>query len=221
MRTQKLAAATVWTKGSGLLMAGFAWCGLAFAQNSSRITILVYNNAEVPADTLARAEDEAARIFRHAGIETVWLDCPADDFAPKHAPCPSPSALSPGLRVQSRFQLVPNAVRRDAMGFSTGYLATISLAYAEDLARSGMGAVHEILGHVAAHEVGHVLLGTGHTVSGIMRARWSLDDWTLLRQRRLFFTSQQAHFLRNELPVEAPKASSPRSEDVVPTPGRR
>jgi hypothetical protein len=191
-------------------MAGFVWCGMAFAQDGSRITILVYNYADIPVDTLVRAEDTAARIFRHAGIETVWRDCRADDFLPKHVPCPGPSALSPGLRIQSRFQLVPNTVRRDTMGFSTGYLATISLEYAEDLARSSMGAVPEILGHIAAHEVGHVLLpGTRHTVSGIMRARWSLNDWDLLRQGSLFFTPPQAHFLRNELLVEAPKAPCP------------
>jgi hypothetical protein len=190
-------------KGSSLLMAGFVWCGVAFAQDGSRMTILVYNYADIPVDTLVRAEDAAARIFRHAGIETIWRDCRAEDLEPKHAPCPSPSALSPGLRIQSQFQLVPNTVRRDTMGFATGYLATISLEYAEDLARSAMGAVPEILGHIAAHEVGHVLLGTGHTVSGIMQARWSLNDWDLLRQRTLFFTPQQAHFLKHKLPVEA------------------
>ncbi len=196
-------------KGSSLFVAGFVWGGLAFAQNGSRITILVYNYAQLPVDTLVRAEDEAARVFRHAGIETVWRDCRADDFVPKRVPCPSPSAASPGLRIQLRFQLLPDAVHRDTMGFSTGYLATISLEYAEDLARSDMGAVPEILGHIAAHEIGHVLLGTGHTVSGIMRARWSLNDWDLLRQGSLFFTPPQAHFLRNELLVEAPKAPCP------------
>ena len=36
----------------------------------------------------------------------------------------------------------------------------------------------KILGHAIAHEVGHVLLGTnGHSVGGLMRARWGRAEW--------------------------------------------
>ena len=40
-----------------------------------RITIRVFNYAKVSPQTWAFAQTVAARIFRQAGIETLWLDC--------------------------------------------------------------------------------------------------------------------------------------------------
>ena len=39
------------------------------------VTVRVYDYAELRPATLERAEEESARIFRLAGIETVWLHC--------------------------------------------------------------------------------------------------------------------------------------------------
>ena len=166
---------------------------------ASRITILVYNYAGMPADTLTRAEGEMARIFHHTGVDAIWRDCLLD-FRSKNDPCPAPSPLTPALRFQSQFQLVPDAVHLSTVGFSVGYFATVSVDYAEELARAGMGALHEVLAHIAAHELGHILLpGNAHAVSGIMKAAFSLDDWALARQGRLFFAPKQAEFMRKEL----------------------
>ena len=38
------------------------------------ITIHVYNYAAVPEKTLARAKEEAGRIFRNAGLTALWVD---------------------------------------------------------------------------------------------------------------------------------------------------
>lgn len=46
------------------------------ADPSPTITILLYNYAQTSAGTLTRAEREASRILREAGVETVWQDCP-------------------------------------------------------------------------------------------------------------------------------------------------
>jgi len=165
----------------------------------SRITILVYNYAGMSADTLTRAEDEMTRIFHHAGVDATWRDCLLD-FRSKNDPCPVPSPSTPALRFQSQFQLVPDAVHLNTVGFSVGYFATVSVEFAEELARAGMAALHEVLAHIAAHELGHILLpGNAHTVSGIMKAAFSLDDWAIARQGRLFFAPQQAAFMRKEL----------------------
>jgi hypothetical protein len=45
-------------------------------QTSPRITVQVYNWAHVQPETLAAAEDEAARIFKKASVEMVWMNCP-------------------------------------------------------------------------------------------------------------------------------------------------
>ncbi len=52
-----------------------------FAQNppttslGPEVTISVHDYADVPTVLLAAAEDPSQKIFRHAGLETVWINC--------------------------------------------------------------------------------------------------------------------------------------------------
>jgi len=48
---------------------------LARSQPDPVITVRMYNYAQVPDETLARAEVEARRILNAAGVEPVWLAC--------------------------------------------------------------------------------------------------------------------------------------------------
>jgi hypothetical protein len=78
--------------------------------------------------------------------------------------------------------------------------ATVSVKFAGTLEESGVARLPEILGHIIAHEIGHLLLPGGrHSVSGIMKARWSLNEWKLVRQGALNFAPEQSRFLRAEL----------------------
>src|SRR6185503_11026539 len=44
-----------------------------------RLTVLLYNYAEVQDRILVHAEQETARIFRRANVELSWVDCPVSD----------------------------------------------------------------------------------------------------------------------------------------------
>jgi hypothetical protein len=50
--------------------------GLMEPDTPTRITLRVYNYAEVPASVLRRAERQMDRIFNRFGVETTWLYCP-------------------------------------------------------------------------------------------------------------------------------------------------
>ncbi len=63
----------------GLVLLTFwssAWAG-GSDSNTPTITILVYHQEGLSAQTLAAGEQQAAMIFRKAGIETRWADCSA------------------------------------------------------------------------------------------------------------------------------------------------
>jgi hypothetical protein len=53
-----------------------------------------------------------------------------------------------------------------------------------------------VLGHVIAHEVGHLLLREGHTERGLMRAEWFQQDLELAQTGLLGFTSEQGARIR-------------------------
>lgn len=135
------------------------------------ITISVYDYAHVSSDLLAAAEEDARRIFRHAGIETAWATC----------------LLKPG-KVQSgdwytvdathlMMKILPRAIsaqardRNDVLGTAIvdgkggRYFAYV---FYESVQRVGKGRKpgHVLLGDVLAHEIGHLLLGSNsHTVT--------------------------------------------------------
>src|SRR5215468_1782345 len=53
-----------------------------------------------------------------------------------------------------------------------------------------------VLAYAAAHEVGHLLLGDlAHTSLGLMKARWSKDDFRDMKQNRMHFNSEEARQL--------------------------
>ena len=55
-----------------------------------RVTVLVYNYAHLPMQTLREAEGRASLIFRRAGVEIEWADCPLNDEDPSLYPkCPA------------------------------------------------------------------------------------------------------------------------------------
>ena len=61
-----------------------------------------------------------------------------------------------------------------------------------------------MLGHLIAHEIGHLLLpGTDHSASGIMCPQMREGDWNLARVGALTFTPRQAAMLRAEVAARA------------------
>ena len=57
-------------------------------------------------------------------------------------------------------------------------MATLFYNRVQQLAKQGISSVAQILGHAAAHEIGHLLLATmKHFPTGIMRANWEQEDF--------------------------------------------
>lgn len=57
-----------------------------------------------------------------------------------------------------------------------------------------------VLGHVLAHELGHILLAhDGHTETGLMKARWSIDEQRDMVDHPMHFTSSEADTIRQTL----------------------
>ena len=177
------------------------------AEQNLKLTIRVYNLAQVSTAALARAEKEVARIFREVGVKTVWLDCPLSGVADQRVPgCqPSLGPLPLNLRIIPPFPATGPGFLHPHLGFALpskegGVHASIFFHRVEKSARAGRASPSSILGHAVAHELGHLLLGSNsHSPAGLMRAEWSRDDLRRATLELLGFTPEQARLIREEV----------------------
>jgi hypothetical protein len=189
------------------------------ADGSPRITVRVYNYAGVSRPTLAGAEKEASRIFREAGIETSWQDCPTSHAEEEAFPGCAQLLGPPGVDVR----IIPRSMAarlespRERLGLalpSQGGFASSAWVFfhrVEELARSRIASPRQILACALAHEMGHLLLGPNqHSSTGIMRAHLGPDELKLASQGQLLFASSQRERMRAQVlsRVQAARAAS-------------
>jgi len=162
------------------------------------INVWVYNHAQVPWQTLERAEREVARIFHDAGIEVTWRNCdtamtgnPAGDCTQEVRPTEFI------LRILPEIPVVPGVTHDYTMGFAVGNLASVSFCRVKAEAAKFGVSPYSVLGPAVAHEIGHLLLGQpGHSPTGIMRARWQRRDYEAPPLGAFKFTAEQAEQMR-------------------------
>ena len=112
-----------------------------------------------PMQTLREAEGRASLIFRRAGVEIEWADCPLNDEDPSLYPkCPAIlDATQLFLRIFPR-----TATKVDVGGeaFVAARIANIFWNRVEEQAQGLNVAAPRFLAHTVAHELGHLLLGS-------------------------------------------------------------
>jgi len=181
------------TRGWRLAVAIVLLCASATAEGGSQqqVQVLVYDHARIPAGLLEQAGREAVRIFKAAGIELQWANCSGAGER-----CPTQS---------DRDKLVLNVIPKGKTASESVYgetflgrdgkgsYADIFFTRIEQVHRESGVTESRVLGAVAAHEIGHLLLGLGaHSWLGIMAPRWSSEQIRQLEMGRLLFTPRQA-----------------------------
>ena len=173
-------------------------------EEKAQVTVSVYNEAAVPEEVLSRAEQAASRIFQRAGIEVNWLNC--------QLPAASEEASITCREVAFPRHLHLRIVRKsaglngEAMGISfqgedgIGCFADLFYEPMERLQESDGTNVATLLGQVAAHEMGHLLLGSNsHATAGIMQARWTADRLTSPALARMVFLDRESQKMKERL----------------------
>lgn len=162
-----------------LVVCGLLWCAPALAAAPPTVLVHWYPATAVDRRDLASAEAEVAAIFGDA-LRFEWTVCRASGEGESPERCQRRLA---GFELAIRLLSDSDAYPADALGVASasshdrGTLATLFLRRVRAAAgRAGMNG-STLLGRVAAHELGHLLLGTGsHRPGGLMRARWSLGQ---------------------------------------------
>ena len=174
------------------------------SSSTNSVSVSVYNDAGAPADLLVQAENIATRVFEQAGVNVKWINCPVV------APGSPDAAICRKAIFPTHFQqrIVPPHPGLSESSFGVSYLSPEGIGcysyvfyarIAEQHRRNEQNAA-VLLGHVMAHEIAHLLLGTNsHSASGIMRAHWYPQELASADKGLLLFTPDQARAMTERL----------------------
>jgi hypothetical protein len=163
-----------------------------------RIDVAICNPDGASKSVISDAKAETEAVFRPMGVQIVWLACEAFFTS-------VPGAGAPTFLIRLWEDQRPRAVgpaSLDVMGESSlegrhgGTTADIYLHAIRATAENNNADPSVVLGFVLAHELGHLLLGPGHSASGVMQAVWGQKEIDAARQRHLWFTKQGAERIR-------------------------
>ena len=182
-----------------------ALCSVELLTAGQQMNVAVCNLDGVREPIIAKAKAETELVFRSAGVTIVWGDC--DTF-------PTLDALKrePWFFVRLRTGKPPRTVgpaSLDVMGkafveeHGGGTMADAYFQAIQDTSEQHRGESGVLLGFVMAHELGHLLLGPGHTPDGVMQAAWGQKQMDALGQRWLKFTEDSAARIRRALEARA------------------
>jgi hypothetical protein len=186
---------------AGLAAVVLLWGNMAAGHEGNgghAIRVLVNNSAGVSVAILNKAKVKASRIFRSAGIEIDWVDCPGtrvEDDACRQVPGSNDFVLHIVAKGRTSSDLV----------FGLSFLGEDGAGTYSDIFYDRVQQAHHewgadeptLLGTVAAHELGHLLLGLhAHSYSGIMAAVWKEEELRNLGMGGLRFSGDQADRMR-------------------------
>lgn len=180
----------------GLLIAG------------QRIDVAVCNTDRVNESVISKAEVEAEAVYRRMHIEIVWHACGSS--------LASPQTHAPSLVIRVRNDKPPTMVgpasldvmgKAHVEGHSGGTMADVYIPAIRATAEEHAADPSVLLGFVMAHELGHLLLGPGHTPGGVMQAVWGQKEIAAAGQRWLRFSKESAKQIQLVVEVRAAAAA--------------
>lgn len=210
---RKLLVGTLW----GLTVFGPARA--AWGEPAPRLAVLVYNFSDATPELLRAAEREAGRIFTQSGVHIAWTDCPIEKTPAAKSECndePAPGQIR--LRILRRPST--DIFRDSILGFAIApVFASIYYDSAVLLARTSINGdidLSVVLGCLASHEIGHLLLGENrHSASGIMKAEWLSRQVQLAMMGSLLFLPEESMLLNAKARERESKAAAARSGSMV------
>jgi hypothetical protein len=164
------------------------------------VSIRLYDRAQAPAAVLHSATEETTRLFRAAGIQTLWEEPSAESLEDQGTDMTASAFRRPNERPYLVIRLIrhpPDTVFPGALGYSLPFAhhgAHVLIFYdrVAALTQRENTATDVILGHAMAHEIAHVLLGaTEHSTGGLMQCCWTAASWHLASEGLLAFRREE------------------------------
>jgi len=177
------------------------------AAEPSTLTIRLYNRAEAPTELLSAAAEIGRQIFSQAGLDTVWVICGSSPDQPSHASChesPGKSVIRVNVLNREMASKIGTAPEAFGVAFPSkrgfGLIAAVFHHRIAELERDWGRDGDLLMGHILAHEIGHLLLGfSSHAQRGIMSALWEETEMMHAEQGTFNFYKSQARRMRKQV----------------------
>ncbi len=165
------------------------------------IMVVVYNETGVPEADLAKAERQAAQVLRRAGVNVIWANRSFGSITGTRCTQTADGVACLSVHILRQ----PMAAGGDVFGMAfvdpgaigkyiDVFYGRVQALGSENLDASG------VLGHVIAHETGHLLLGVqSHSKIGIMQPHWYEGELRKASMGNLLFTPEQAQLMRERI----------------------
>ena len=146
------------------------------------------------------AEKIASRIFGEIGVTLNWVR--------SRRGCPS------GALILSVTDVTPSDLLPGALGYAQPYEGTHLRVFADRVASASdypQRLCGRVLGHVFAHEIGHMLQGViRHSTEGVMEGTWSASDKGAMRAKPLTFSELDVRLIQGGVDSRAAGAAATR-----------
>jgi hypothetical protein len=185
-----------------ILMMALGMFSAATAQTTAapvKIKILVYDYAKLASQPLSQSLEETAEVFRRAGIEPEWC---VGTATIEQCLAEKRQSGGPVLRLNLLDETMAARVPRDAkeVGFAQREVAYVNVLRVQHMAQQGQFQAKVVLGHIIAHELGHVLLGpNAHSRKGLMSATLGKKELEEAHWGALRFSPEEAAKMRGKI----------------------
>lgn len=174
---------------------------LAKLNASERMEVSICGRSNIPRYKLVQAETTASLAFQHIDVEVVWLPC---TMPAGHGPGDGAAWFTVRLRNDSlrRYYKDRSLYTMGAAWVSPdgeGYLADVYYPQVEALSHRSQANESALLGYTIVHELGHLLLGPGHSPSGLMSAAWGQKETLAISESWLNFSRPERDRIRARL----------------------
>jgi hypothetical protein len=165
------------------------------------IAVCLRLSADVPLMLLVQGENTASELFEDIGIRVHWT-------------CNN-EASSIGVRVR---EYAPRDFHKGAFAYALPYAhegdrVIVFYDRFAPMAVSTPMVAAIVFGHILAHEIGHVLAGVdSHSESGLMRARWTDEDYMDMRVHKLRFSPEIERYIYQNLSLQEEAKPHPKPE---------
>jgi hypothetical protein len=159
-----------------------------------QVNVYVNNDSVLFRAALQITESLAAEMFSSAGVQIRW-----------HGRTPHGGQLPAGAIAITIASQAPASLTPGAMALALPY-ERIHITVFLDRVQHANGSVPTsvLLAHVLVHEITHILQGISrHSDGGVMKARWTGEDYKAMAQKPLPFASEDVELIHLGLARQA------------------